>query len=172
METKVTTPVVKGVIIALILIVIGFIGQVMHLETESWFRWLSNGLLFVALIVSCIMYSNQNLNNVTFGNVFADGFKTTAVITCITLVVTIVLMLVMPEWKQRIFDIAREQAEKGGASDEMIQKQQEMMHKLFWVFLIGGIILGYLIVGALASLLGAAVAKKRPQSPFTQQGQI
>ncbi len=169
METKLTTPAVKGIIISLILIVIGFVARLTNLDAQSWFAWLSYSLLLIAIIISCINYSNQNNNNVTFGNVFADGFKTTAVITCITLVFTVVLLLIMPEMKQRIFDIAKQQAQQQGADDQMIQTQQEMMTKFFWPLIIAGIIVGYLIIGAIASLIGAAVSKKNPQDPFTQQ---
>lgn len=174
METKPATPVVKGIIIALIMIVIGFIGRLLKLDTEGWFRWLTNGVLIISVIISCVAYSNQLFHNVTFGNVFADGFKTTAVITCITIVFTVILMLVMPQLKQQIFDIARQQAEKSGASDEVIQKQQEIMQKMFWVFIIGGILLGYILVGTIGSLIGAAVAKKNPNAnnPFVQINQI
>src|SRR5690242_21521890 len=103
MQTKPSTPVVKGLIIALILIVVGFVGRLVHVDMESWFRWVSNLLLVIGIIVSCVTYSNQLNHNVTFGNVFADGFKTTAVVTCITIVFTVIIMMVMPEIKQQIF---------------------------------------------------------------------
>jgi hypothetical protein len=174
METKPTTPIVKGLIIALILIVLSFVGRLLHLETETWFTWVSNLLLIVCIIVSCVSYSNQLNHNVTFGNVFADGFKTTAVVTCITIVFTVLIMLIMPQLKQQIFDMAREKAEKSGASDEMLQKQQEIMQNMFWVFMIGGILIGTLIMGVIASLIGGAVAKKNPNTgnPFMQVDQI
>jgi ABC-type Mn2+/Zn2+ transport system permease subunit len=174
MQTKPSTPVVKGLIIALILIVIGFIGRLIHVEREGWFSVVSYLLLAIGIIVSCVTYSNQLNHNVTFGNIFADGFKTTAVVTCITIVFTVILMMIMPEIKQQIFDAAREQAEKSGASDEIIQKQQQMMQSMFWVFMIGGILVVYLIVGAISSVLGAAIAKKNPQAnnPFMQVNQI
>jgi hypothetical protein len=41
--------------------------------------------------------------------------------------------------------------------------------KFFLPFAIGGVLLSNVIIGAIASLIGAAVAKKNPQSPFQQQ---
>ena len=168
MEKKVTSTLVKGVMISLVLIVISVVGQVMNMDTQSWYRWFSTLVLCGGVIASCIMYSNQNAHNVTFGNIFADGFKTTAVITCLTILFTVLLFLVMPELKQRFFDIAAREAEKSGAPDDMIEKQQELFKKMFWVFIIGGIMVTYLIVGVISSLIGAAAAKKNPQDPFTQ----
>ncbi len=168
MEPKVTTTVVKGVMISLVLFAISITGQLLDLDTESWFRWFSTLILFGSIIGSCIVYSNQNGHNVTFGNVFADGFKTTAVITCLTILFTIIMFLIMPELKQRFFDIAAREAEKSGASDDIIEKQQALVKNMFWVFIIGGIMVTYLIVGAISSLIGAAVAKKNPRDPFQQ----
>jgi hypothetical protein len=168
METTVTSTAVKGLIISLVLIVLSVAAQLMNFDTESWYRWLANILLFGGIIASCIIYAKQMNGNVTFGNVFANGFKTAAVVTCITLLFTVILFLVMPELKQRFFEIAAREAEKAGATDDIIEKQQALLKKMFWVFIIGGIMVTYLIVGAIASLIGAAAAKKNPQSPFQQ----
>lgn len=168
METKVTTPVVKGLIVSLILIVLSVAGQFLDFDQQSWYKWLSSFILFGGIIACCILYANQKNHNVTFGNVFADGFKTSAVITCITILFTVVLFLVMPELKQRIFEQAATQAEKAGAADDMVEKQQAMFKSMFWVFIIGGIMVTYLVIGAIASLIGAAVAKKQPRDPFQQ----
>ncbi len=172
MQNQITTPIVKGLIISLVLIFLSVTGQLLDFDTQSWYKWLSTLLLFGSIIASCIIYSNQNNHQVTFGNVFADGFKTTAIITCITLVFTVLFLLVMPEMKQRIFEAAATEAEKAGATDDMITTQQEMFKKMFWVFIIGGIMVTYVVIGAIASLIGAAVAKKSPIDPFQQPAQF
>ena len=83
MEQKVTSPVLKGVIITLLLIVFGlviyFTGQ-MENKSLSYLQYL---ILIGGIIWSCISYSKQMSGNVTFGNVFAHGFKTTAVVSSI-----------------------------------------------------------------------------------------
>jgi hypothetical protein len=167
METKVTSPVVKGLIITLILIVASFAGRAANIQYESWFAWVSYGLLIGGIIISCIIFSNQMQHDVTFGNVFANGFKTTAVVTCLTILFMVILMLVMPEMKEELIENARAQAAKGTATEEQIDQSMAVFDKMFWVFMIGGILLGYLIIGCIASLIGAAVAKKHPRpNPF------
>jgi amino acid transporter len=168
METKVTSPVIKGLLIALVLIIIGFVGRMTNLQYETWFAWLSYGLLIAAIIISCIIYSNQMDHNVTFGNVFANGFKTTAVVTCLTILFMVILLLAMPDMKEEMIENMQKQAEKGStATEEQLEQSQELFKKMFWVFVVGGILLGYLIMGCIASLIGAAVAKKNPnQTPF------
>ncbi len=168
MDEKVTTPVIKGIVISLVLAVLSIGGQLMDLETESWYKWLTTLLLFGSIIGACILFSNQNNNLVTFGNVFADGFKTTAVVTCLTILITVVMFMLMPELKERVFTEASRQAEKAGATDEMIEKQMGFVRSMFWVFVVGGVMVTYLVIGVIASLIGAGVAKKRPIDPFQQ----
>ena len=47
-------------------------------------------------------------------------------------------------------------------TEEQMTQGLEMTRKFFMVFLIGGTLLGYLIFGALAALIGAAITKKQP----------
>ena len=170
METKVTTPAVKGTIIALILIVLGltiyFTGQTQNKALSSI------GLLLYAIAIawSSIYYAKQKQGNVTFGNAFADGFKTSAAATAIFLVYTfLALKFIMPD----IIGLTMEESRKGMAekkmSPEQIDQALGMMQKFFIPFAIGGALVLYLLAGAIAALIGAAIAKKNPTvSPFDQ----
>ena len=57
---------------------------------------------------------------------------------------------------------------QGKLSESEIDKAMEMTRKFFNVFMIGGILLTYAIVGAISSLIGAAITKKRPYNPLEQ----
>jgi hypothetical protein len=171
MEIKVTSPAVKGAIIALVLIVFGlavyFTGQNQN-KTLTYLAF----LIFAAAIVwSCTYYANQKGGNVKFGNVFADGFKTSAAATAISLVYTyLALKFIMPD----MIDIAIEEAKKNMAENknltsEQINQSVGMMEKYFVPFAIGGALFMYLLTGVISSLVGAAIAKKNPTvSPFDQ----
>jgi predicted nucleic acid-binding protein len=167
METKVTSPVVKGLIISLILIVISVVSYATKQSDASWNKWASNIILCGGIIASCIIYANQKDNNVTFGNVFADGFKTGAVITCIVLVFTLIFVMMKPDIKEMAMEKAREAMEKQNSSEADVERGMQMVNKGFYVFMIAGIIVVDLIIAAISALIGAAVAKKNPQSnPF------
>src|SRR5438045_9420391 len=86
MEKKIMTPVTKGLLIALITIVINVIGYMAHIEQASWFRWISTLVMCVGIIWACIHYAQQMDGNVTFGNVFVHGFKVSAVITVVSII--------------------------------------------------------------------------------------
>jgi hypothetical protein len=52
-------------------------------------------------------------------------------------------------------------------TDEMIDQAITMTKKLFLPFAIAGAIFGTGFLGAIGSLIGAAVAKKNPADPFS-----
>ena len=122
------------------------------------------------LIWACISYGSQMANNVTFGSVFGHGFKTSVVIACITVVFTVIsLTLIFPDTKEIALDQARKQMEEQGKPEQVIDQGMEIARKGFMTFAILGVVVFTLLVGAIASLIGAAVTKKNPVTPFGNQ---
>jgi Protein of unknown function (DUF4199) len=171
MEQKVTSPIVKGLIITLILALIDLIGGFAHLKMETWFRWLPTCVLVAAIIWACINYGSQLNGNTTFGNVFAHGFKTSAVVACILILYTLLsIYIIFPETKDLAIEAARKQMEeKGNIPEANIDQAMEITRKFFLPFAIGGALIGTLIIGAIAALIGAAFTKKNPQAEFENQ---
>jgi hypothetical protein len=167
-QPKVTSNVTKGLIISGLLIIISLIVHFTKSQDQAWAKWLGNIVLFGGIIGSCIVYSKELNGNVTYGNVFAHGFKVTAVVTIISILFTIIFVLLLPEIKTHALDVAREQMEAQGKMESAdIERALELAGKLFYVFLIGGLLIAYMIIGLIASAIGAAVAKKNPNpSPF------
>jgi Protein of unknown function (DUF4199) len=159
METKVTTHIVKGLMLSALSIVFSIVVYVFNLYDITWLNWVNTGVLMAGLIVGNILYANQNNNNVTFGNLFAHGFK--------TIYTVIAFKFLFPDMIDKIIDISRKQMEKNPKmTDEMIEQAITMTKKFFMPFAIGGTILGTGFMGAVASLIGAGIAKKNPVDPF------
>ncbi|HJS53942.1 MAG TPA: DUF4199 domain-containing protein [Chitinophagaceae bacterium] len=170
-ETKIMSPQIKGLLIALIIIIIGIVGYYTDLAFNNWYNWVVNGLLFLAIIFACVHFANQKEGYVTFGSVFLHGFKVTAVVTIIMLAYTLLAFTVLfPDMKERIFEMQLSQMEERGMPDEQIETTTNMMKKNFMLFLVLGVIFGTMVFGCIASLIGAAVAKKKPVNPLNQAG--
>lgn len=171
MEKKITTPVVKGLVLALILIVFGI---VLHLSGQGMNKGLgaiSYIIMIGGVIWACINYANQMDNNVTFGNVFAHGFKTTAVITVLMVVYTVLAVKVLfPEMQDLALEQTSLELEKQNMSDDQAETALDMTRRFFIPFAIAGVLVMFMIMGLIASLIGAGVAKKNPQTPFPQHG--
>ncbi|GAA0547904.1 DUF4199 domain-containing protein [Chitinophaga japonensis] len=151
-----------GLILSAILVLLSVLYYVMNLNTAKWTQWVNILIMFAGVIFTCIQYAKANDGNVTFGNVFASGFKTTAIIALITVLFGVLFVLIFPEIKEKALEQVRLDMEKQGQSDEVIENAIAMTDKMFMVFMLAGGIFGTLFFGAIASLIGAAVAKKNP----------
>jgi len=168
-ENKIMSPQIKGLLIALIVIVLGIVGYFTEIGFSTWYNWVVNAIMFAAIIIACVHFANQKQGYVTFGNVFLHGFKITAVITIIVLVYTLLAFTVLfPDMKEKIFEMQQAQMEKSGIEDDKLEQAMTMMKKYFMIFLVIGVIFGTLIWGCIASLIGAAVAKKKKFNPIDQ----
>lgn len=170
MEKKITSHITKGLILVLLLIVIDVASTVLDFKFETWFKWLPTLFFCAAIIWACVNYANQMENNVTFGNIFAHGFKTSAVVACImVLYVILSLYVLFPDQIDKGLEVARKQMEDQNIPEDKIDQNLAIGRKLAFPMTIIITVVGNLLVGAIASLIGGAVAKKNPPSPFQQQ---
>jgi hypothetical protein len=169
-EKKPVSHIVAGLTIAAILVVYSILLNYMDLSQNQSMGWLSYIILVGGLILFINLYGKAKNHQVTFGNLFSYGFKATAIITLIMIAFIIIFFLAFPEFKDKIVDAAREGMEKQGKmTDDQIDQGIEMFERNFILFSAGGALFMYLILGAIGSLIGAAITKKQPRNPFDQQ---
>ncbi len=163
--------VAAGLMIAGIVIIIS---MVMMLFTKSTSNPGSGGFTYLVIIAGLVffinLYAKAKNNFVTFGELFSYGFKATAVYTVIFIGFLLLFSVIFPDFKANAIETVRTEMEKQkNYNEDQAEKAIEVMEKYFWVFAIGGTMLAFVIVGAIGSLLGAAVTKKKPSNPFEQQ---
>lgn len=170
MEKQVTSHLVKGAILGGISILFSIIIYVFNLFAVKELNWVSYAIVIGGIIYGNILYANQNGNNVSFGNIFAHGFKTTAVLIVISVLYTLLsLKVLFPDMIDKIIEMSRIEMEKNPKmTDEIIEQAISMTRKFFIPFAVGGVLIGTGFMGAIASLIGAGVAKKNPVDPFKQ----
>src|SRR6478735_5727774 len=144
MENKVTTPQVKGFVISLMLIIYGLIVYFVDGMKHPELSYVQYAIFLAGIIWACISYSKQMNANVTFGNLFAHGFKTTAVVTIIILIYTILAFKVLfPDMVDKSIEVTRQKMEADGkASDSQIEQTVGMMRDHFTLFAVVGVIIG------------------------------
>lgn len=164
MEQKITPPWIKGLIISLALILTSVIIYIAGQTTNKSLGWLNAVIIIGGLIWACINYAKQSNGNVTFGNVFAHGFKTTAGFTVIFIIYSVIAAkFLFPEMIDQSMEQARiEMEKKGNLSEDQIEQGLSMAKRFFMPFLIGGTLVIFAIIGVVGSVLGAAFAKKNP----------
>ncbi len=165
MEQTVTTTTTKGILIALVLIIIALATYFLNIQANGPLQWIGYIVFLGGIIWSVMSYGKQINHNSTFGNYFAHGFKVAALVTAIMIIYVIIFIVLFPEFKEKAIVEARKSMQaKNNLTEEQINTGLEMTRKFFMVFLVGGTLLGYLLFGALASLIGAAVTKKQPNN--------
>ena len=170
METQVTSHIVKGITLSVISIVFSVIVSVFNLYEMQSLTYLNYAIFLVGLIYGAILYSNENKNQVTFGNIFAHGFKTTAVIIVITSLYTVLAVkFLFPE----SIDISLRISRKGMESNPNIPKESidqnlNLVRNYFIPLTLGISMVVLAFLGLIGSLIGAAVAKKNT-NPFENQ---
>lgn len=171
-QQKPTSHIAAGLIIAGILVVNSAVINFMGLAMQPGVGFLQPVVIVLGLIFFVRAWGKANDYRLSFGNLFAYGFKSTAVFTIITIIFTILFILIFPDLKEKSLDMARQQLEENPKiSEEQIEQALEISRKFFWVAVVGGSMLSMIITGAIGSLIGAALTKKQPNSPFDQQPQ-
>jgi len=163
MENKVTTPVMKGLIISLILIVFAVVVTIFKLETNK-----ALGIVPIVILLGGIIWANINFAQQMVGKAFGHGFKASALVAGIMgLWVAFSLTVLFPESLDRAMEMQRTAMLEQGMGESEVDKALSIGKKM--AAPMGAIVsvIMYLIVGAIGSLIGAAVAKKNPTpTPF------
>lgn len=171
METrKPISHVLAGLLIAGIVIVLSMVTMLFTKSASNPGGGLFNYIIIIGgLIFFVNLYGKSNNYQLGFGDLFSYGFKATAVYTILFIGFLVLFAVVFPDFKATQMEVARTAMEsQKGVTEEQAEKGMEMMDKYFWAFAIGGTTMMFVIIGAIGSLIGAAVTKKRPHNPFEQ----
>lgn len=162
MEQPITSTATKGIVLSLIMIVLSLAIYFLDIQNATM-GWISYAIYFVGIIVSISIYGKQINYNSGFGNYFTHGFKVTAMVTVLMIIFMALFIIAFPEIKEKALEAQRLALDKMDTlSDEQKKQSTEMTSKFFMVFTIGGTLLQYILLGTIASLVGAGITKKNP----------
>lgn len=163
-QKKTLSNVNAALLLFLFMVVLTIVSNFWGLQANTQLRWVTYLIIVGGIIAVVIKYGKDRDNNVTFGNLFAYGFKTIAITTALFLVFSVLFYLIFPEYKAQLLEIARENAMKNVTPDnkDQLEKSVQLMDRFFWPGLIAGLMFSFAILGAIGSLIGAAIAKKEP----------
>lgn len=163
MENKTLSNAKAAFIIFILMVIYTLVISFGGFQSNTKLPWISYIIIIIGIMMLVIKYGKDLQNSVTFGNLFAYGFKTVATLIIFYVAFTIIFYLIFPEYKMRLLDIMKENALKTATPDnqEQVAKGIDIMHRFFWVAMIAGIIISFAILGVVGSLLGAAFSKRK-----------
>ncbi|MES2703751.1 MAG: DUF4199 domain-containing protein [Bacteroidota bacterium] len=168
MEKK-STHVPYGAITGLIMVVMGLILYFTGLAFKPGMQYMTYIPFIIGIILNANAYSKANNGFVTFGNVFGSCFRATMIIALVMVAWSAISLFAFPEMKVKAMEIAQQEMASKSMSDDQMEKGMEFMKKGYGTMIISFTVFGTLFVGAIFSLIGAAIAKKKGATPFELQ---
>jgi len=161
-QTKPISHIIKGVIIAVVLMALNFFARKTGIVLPSPLQFLPTILLAAGVIISCTLFGSQTGGTLAFGDIFAHGFKTTAVVTFFIAVYTfIIVKFVFPLTAHDIDVAVKAMQVQGNMMEQEARRSAAEYAKKSWVLDVGGAIFATVITGLVGSVIGAALAKKK-----------
>src|SRR4051812_41535426 len=112
MNQKIQTHIPYGIIIALAMIIIGVILEVTGLTYKPGLQWIGSIVFLIGIILNAQAFSKANDADVTFRQVFASGFKATAIVAIVMFVWSFIVLMVFPGMYERGLEMARAKMEE------------------------------------------------------------
>lgn len=170
MQGKPTSAVVKGLVIALALIVFALVVNFTGMDDNPVLQYAGFAIFLVGIVFSIMTYARKINYNATFGKYFVHGFAITAIITCLMIIFMAIFLSIDPTVKQKALEKAAEAMDKNPAlSDEQKQQALDISKKFFLVGILASTLVMYLLFGVIFSLVTSAIVRKNPVSIFDQQ---
>jgi hypothetical protein len=153
-----------AVIYFLSMIVITYAFQFMNVDPNSPVKYIGYVPFIAFLLLAQKEYKDQLGGYMKFNQGFTTGFQY-AVFSGVMVAVFMFIYwkFLSPQMLQQILDQTQEKLkDQGNLSSDQIDSQMETMNKFGIYFFVFGVAVGSAIMGALFSLIGAAIFKKDP----------
>jgi uncharacterized membrane protein YciS (DUF1049 family) len=167
MEKK-NTHLVYGLITGVALVIVQMVLYLTGLAFKgSAMQYVAQVPFLVGIIMNAIAFSKANDGFVSFGNVFGSGFRMSMIVALIVLAWSVIALFALPGMKEKAMEMARtEMLKNPKVTEEAAEMSLAMMRKYWNVFMTAGVIFSNIFWGAIFSLIGAAVAKKKGPEPM------
>jgi hypothetical protein len=152
-----------GLLAGVVLVALFIVYYVFGLFSRSEVGFIPALVLIGFIIAAQISHAKALKGDITYGNLWAMGFKTTAVATCIFVLFLIIFILLVPGYKDMMTNLTTQFMVKRGLNQEQVGKALDNYKRTFMATSVGGSLIFYLIVGSIAALIGAAIPKKNPK---------
>jgi p-aminobenzoyl-glutamate transporter AbgT len=165
MDRQVTSHLTKGLVIGIVLILLNLLGSIPALANTTWYRYIPSFLFFLTAMLNVIHYAMQTGNTTKFGDNFAFGFKTVAIVALIMVLYTFVsLKFIHPELREQAYSDALVQLKQQGNTQAQEAEEQARTYatKMFIPFTVAQALFATVLIGTVSSLAGAIIAKKVP----------
>ena len=162
MEKKPVSHIIKALIISVLMFGWILLGSKLNFTANGKLQLIPYAILVLGIVISCMLYAKQYNGALKFGDIFANGFKTTAVVALVMAIFTFIAVKYVypPTSQQELESLIKTYQQENNIMPNEAREAVLQGDKMKWVVSVSGIIFSSIICGALGSVLGAAIAKK------------
>jgi len=163
MEQKTTSHIIKGIIIAIILIAIDVAGQLINLKFSNSFVIGNDIIIIASIIIAVFVEAKQQAYSLQFKDLFVYGFKVGAVFTCLFFLYNLLSVnFIFPDYIDKKFYHDIEEARKTQViTNEQIQAGIKLSKKAIKMSIIAGSVMSNLIIAVIGAVLSAFIIPKK-----------
>ncbi|MEI7736929.1 MAG: DUF4199 domain-containing protein [Ferruginibacter sp.] len=152
----------KGLITGAVMILISIAIYLAKKSYDNNLQYITYTVYIAGIIWTLVDFKKLTDGPVTFKTCFAEGFKYFVVVTFLMVIFTLVFILLHPELKEQMAENMR--VAYKGAKDMMpsdIENRVAAAKKFFLPGYLMGAVLGYLVIGALGTLVTAGIISQK-----------
>ncbi len=169
-EKKPVSHIVAGLIVALAVLAVSVgLALTNGANAGAGVGWISVLVMMAGLVFFVRQYGQALSYRATFGDYFNYGFKATTMVVLLYVLYLLALSIAIPDIKKNVLEATRLELERQKTlGDKDRAKAMEMTSQYFWLALIGISVFILASIGAIGSLIGAAITKKLPKTSSEQ----
>lgn len=146
----------KGVITGAVMVIISIGIYIVKKGFDNALQYITYSTYVAGILWTIITLKKETGNTATFKQYFAEGFKCFIVVTLIMVLFTLGFLLLHPEMKEEMVAMMRTELVKLKDITPLdIENKIESAKKAFVPSLLIGAVFGYLVIGALISVIAA-----------------
>jgi hypothetical protein len=158
-----------GLIYGLVTIIFSALLMAMKIDLDSNIKYVSYAIILGGLIMNAMAFAKANNHYVTYGNVYGSCFKAVLIMSAFATVWGIIITYAFPGLKDQVLSQMADKFEQDGTPEEQATMAMNMTEKYWGAMMIFGSLLGTLFMGAILSLVAAAIPKKKGAMPEHMQ---
>ena len=166
MVSEQKTHIKKGLIIALVLILVDIALQVTHQKFQWWVTYLNIAILLIGVVVSVNIKEAEANDKVIFSNLFGYGFKVSVVTVCVLFIYSILsVYLIFPGYIDDLYNQNIQAAQKiKGYDAATAASNKSMAMKVMRISLLSAVVMFNLAIGISGALVGSLIRLLREKT--------
>ncbi|WP_298391951.1 hypothetical protein [Hydrotalea sp.] len=169
MEVSYTSHIKKGIIIAVLMMLLNVIGQITELIYIPWYGFLILSVFIIAAFGSTWLFNHQTKGFEVFSVILSHGFKTVAVAIALFFVYHFIAMhYLFPNYVTHQIGLLQEEAKQHSEAVTHLPADLNRAKQIWMNTQLAGTLILFLLAGGAGALLAAVAVPKKYQQTTTE----